>query len=439
MKKIYHLLFLFLGLAAFTACSPEQEDIFPNSATERSSMEINRIKQLLTNSENGWHMDYYGDLSYGGYNVLLQFKGDSVTIASEKAGTNHAAGLDSNGKCITSRSHFKLEQSMGVVLSVDEYNDVFHYFSMPNNPDYGTKDVGFEGDFEFRIIKATEDSIIMQGKKHEHRIVMTPIPSDVTWESLIQDAADTQAFIDSRNYTLEGEGFTDHVVGVKSYHTLTFQWLDSISQLQTVVVPFISKKDGYHFYRTYDVDGIKMDGLLKGDDRSKFYLSNNKQMWLYPYLPTLVEHLTENQWYIAYSNLGSYAQSSWDTFKTTFKERDDQMELYWAYIGTDYTRFGLHMALGNNTIYEKFNFTSNEDATEITMTWSTDESSAAKKNHKRWGLDDALKPFTGGRGHTFTIETDNQRDPSYLRLIDKNEPTNVITLMATGINYPFNR
>ena len=91
-------------------------------------------------------------------------------------------------------------------------------------------------------------------------------------------------------------------------------------------------------------------------------------MWLYPYLPTLVEHLTENQWYIAYSNLGSYAQSSWDTFKTTFKERDDQMELYWAYIGTDYTRFGLHMALGNNTIYEKFNFTSNEDATEITIT-----------------------------------------------------------------------
>lgn len=426
-----------VGLA-LSACTFEQEELFDKSATERSTSEMTRIKELLTSASNGWHVDYFGDLSYGGFNVLMSFKGDSITVASEKAGDNHQAGLDAAGKCITARSHFKLEQSMGVVLSVDEFNEVFHYFSMPNNADYGYKDTGFGGDFEFRIIKASSDSIIMGGKKHSDRIVMTPVPANVTWESIIQDAADTQSFIDSKNYTLSGEDYKDRVVAVKNYHTLRFQWRDDKEQLQTVDAPFISKKDGYHFYRTYEINGVKIEGLLKGDSRDKFILSNNSKMWLYPYLPTLVEHLTENQWFITYSNLGTYGQQSWDSFRETFKKRDDKIEVAWAYVGTDGTRFALHMNIDNNTIYEGLYFTANDDQTEVTLTWSTDEASAAKKNHKRWGLDDALKPFTGGRGHTFTIETDNQRAPSYLLLVDKNDPTNVIKLLDNVVYYPFN-
>ena len=438
MNKIKFSIAILMAGLALNACSPEQDELFDHSATDRSTIEIERIKTLLTSADNGWHMDYYGDLSYGGYNVLLKFKDDSVTIASEKAGPYHMAGLDAEGKCITARSHYKLEQSMGIVLSTDENNDVFHYFSMPNNPDYGYKDTGFGGDFEFRVIKADKDSIIMRGKKHYNRIVMTPVPADVTWENIIQDAADTQSFIDSKNYTLGGEDYDDIVIGMKNYHTLRFQWRDSVDQLQTLDAPFISKKDGYHFYTTYDVKGVKIEGILKGETRDRFFLSNNPKMWLYPYLPTLAEHLTTGQWFITYSNLGTYGQACWDTFRATYKNRDDQIEVTYAYVGTDGTRFALHMNIANNTIYEGFNYTTNEDETEITLVWNTEEPNAAKKNHKRWGLDDALRPFSGGRGHTFTIETDNQRDPSYLMLVDKDDPTNVIKLQANVVYYPFN-
>lgn len=438
MKNLKQLFLILLGGLAFTACSPEQDDLFDNTATERSTNEINRVKELLCSAQNGWHMDYYGNLSYGGYNVMMKFVGDSVTIASEKAGAHHAAGLDTEGKCIIARSHYKLEQSMGVVLSTDEYNDVFHYFSMPNNADYGYKDTGFGGDFEFRIIKADKDSIIMRGKKHTDRIVMTPIPADVTWESIIVDAAETQEFIDSRNYTLSGDNYNDVVIAVKNYHTLSFQWRDSVGQLETVSAPFISKKDGYHFYRTYDVKGVKIDGIVKGETRDRSFLSNDNTMWLYPYLPTLVEHLTEGSWFIAYSNLGTYGQACWDKFRETFKKRDDQMEVGYAYLGTDGTRFALHMYIDNNTIYEGMKYTTNEAEDEISISWNMDETSAAKKNHKRWGLDDAMNPFCGTRGRNFAIETDNQRDPSYLILRDKDEPENVIKLMSNTIYYPFN-
>lgn len=452
MNKKLYITTLFAGLLALSACHPEQEDLFPNSATERSTIEMNRVKDLLVKAENGWHMDYYGDLTYGGYNVLLKFEGDSVTVASEKAATHHVAGLDDEGRCITSRSHYKLEQSMGVVLSVDEYNEVFHYFSMPDNPDFGYKDTGFGGDFEFRVIKATEDSVIMRGKKHNNRIVMTPVPAETSWESILQDAADTQAFIDSRNYTLwakdslipdcrydsVSDAWAYNVVCEKILHTLRFQWRDSLGQLNTVIAPFISKKDGYHFYAPYEVKGVTIDGINKGETRNIFYTANNDGLWLYPYLPTLVEHLTTGQWFISYSNLGTFGKECWDSFRETYKKRDENLDVGFAYIGTDGTRFGLHFNLDNQTVYEGLDYITNETQDEVTLNWNLSEASTAKKNHKRWGIDYALKPFTGGNSLTFTISTDNQRDPSYLMLTDKSNPDNVIKLSSNTIYYPFN-
>ncbi len=439
MVKVKYFVAILLASFSLIACTPEQDDLFDKTATERSASEINRVKTLLTNAANGWHLEYYGDLTYGGYNVLMKFEGDSVTVASEKAGDSHKAGIGTDGKCITARSHFKLEQSMGVVLSVDEYNEVFHYFSMPNNPDYGYKDVGFEGDFEFRVVKADADSIILRGKKHNDRIVMTPVPADVTWENVIQEADNTLAFIDSRNYTLSGENYNEQVVAVKIYHTLRFQWRDSIGQLQTVYTPFISKKDGYKFYTAYNIRGINIDGIVKGDSRDRFFLSNNDKMWLYPYLPTLMEHLSGSQWFVTYSNLGVYGQQNWDSFRQTFKKRDEKLDVAYAYLGTDGTRFALHMNMDNNAIYEGLSFVSNEDQTEVTLTWDAgNQHNVARKNYTKWGLAHALEPFCGTRGRTFVISTDNQRDPSYLILTDKDEPSNIIKLMANTIYYPFN-
>lgn len=452
MNKKLYITTLFVGMLALSSCNPEQEDLFDETSTERFTTEMNRVRDLLVGAENGWNMDYYGDLTYGGYNVLLKFDRDSVTVGSEKAAAHHIAGLDDEGRCITARSHYKLEQSMGVVLSVDEYNEVFHYFSMPDNPDFGYKDTGFEGDFEFRIIKADKDSIIMRGKKHNNRIVMTPIQSDTSWESILKDAAETQTFIDSRNYTLWSKDSLipdcryDSVSGAWSYnvvcekimHTLRFQWRDSIGQLNTVVAPFISKKDGYHFYAPYEVKGVEIDGIQKGDSRSIFYTKNNDALWLYPYLPTLLEHLTGGQWFIAYSNLGTYGQQCWDTFRETYKKRDSNLDVGFAYIGTDGTRFALHFNLDNQTVYEGLDYTTNDAQDEIKLNWNLTEASTAKKNHKRWGIDYALMPFTGGNERTFTISTDNQRDPTYLLLTDQSDPNNVIKLSANVIYYPFN-
>lgn len=109
-------------------------------------------------------MHYYGTITYGGYNVYCKFANNKVTVASEFFGPDS-----------TYTSHYKLEQSSGALLSFDEYNPIFHYFSDPSNEDFGTLGKGFNGDLEFRVLSASADSVVLLGKKHEDRIVMTPL------------------------------------------------------------------------------------------------------------------------------------------------------------------------------------------------------------------------------------------------------------------------
>lgn len=120
------------------------DNYFPESAPERASKTVAEVKKTLQEASNGWRMEYYGDVTYGGYNVLCKFQGDSVLIASEKAGKNHEAGLDASGNLITESSlaHFTVNQSMGVVVSFDTYNKLFHYFADPKNDDYGEAGTG---------------------------------------------------------------------------------------------------------------------------------------------------------------------------------------------------------------------------------------------------------------------------------------------------------
>ena len=162
---------------SFSACSLKEDDSFAESASQRSGDNITAVQKVLYTASNGWLMEYYGDLNMGGYNIMVKFEGENATFASEKWGDSHKAGLDADGKCITTTSHFKLEQSMGTVISFDEYNETFHYYSMPANPDYtyDTAD-GLYGDFEFRVMKATNDSIILRGKKHNNKIIIAISP-----------------------------------------------------------------------------------------------------------------------------------------------------------------------------------------------------------------------------------------------------------------------
>ena len=437
-KKLYYILAASAVMMALSACSLKEDDNFGTPASQRAEEYMNDVNQVLASAPNGWLMEYYGNLNFGGYNVMVKFDGDQATVASEKWGPSHKAGLDADGKCITTTSHFKIEQSMGSIFSFDEYNETFHYYSMPNNPDYSYDlDEGLLGDFEFRIMKASADSIILRGKKHNNRIVMTPIPADRTWESIISEADATEKYMQSRSYTLSGEAYKDTiditVTNNGNYRCLIFQYTDTMKQKQTIAAPYIVKDDGFQFYNKVEVNGMELDGLLKGTTDDYFVFRNNAQLQLDSSMPTLAEALTTGLWYMRLGSVGDYARPKWDAMMEVLKtagKNKDEVKIYTATIGlTSDNKLCCSLSTTTDAPYFGFTPKPNEEGTRISFSSNSSVSNKAGKDYyKKYKWDAVLNTIYG---HTFSLECDYQRRPAWIRLTDVNDPTNVITVYST--------
>lgn len=432
-----------IGLT-LAACTPEVDDVFDTSTSERVQEFSKNTLDILTAAPNGWRMEYYGATTYGGYNVLVKFGADYyATVASEQAGGSHNAGIGTDGKCITAQSHFKLEQSQGVVLSFDEYNDVLMYYSQPKNPNYGSDGYGMEGDFEFRVISATAEKVELVGKKGNSKILMYPMPADQTWEDYLKDVAATDKWMASRSYKLEVEGSEREINVSKSYRRLVFDYVGDDGNTVSVVAPYITTPKGYVFYKPVEVDSQAIDGFDKGDTDEYFTTPVNSKIKLVTYIPTLFEAFSDFAWYVDYFTLGPVAQPGWDYMRdklATSGPNKKRERLYWAYFGKDGTKVGFFMNAGGNSIFYGIKFTEkgeNHDRVEMREN-STASTKVGKTYYSNFGLKQALNPFTNvARGRTFQLETDNVRRPSYMILTEIANPENVIKLWADPVYYVY--
>lgn len=446
MRKISYIFALLVAFIAFNACTDEVDNYFDESAPERASQTVAEVKKVLQDAPNGWRMEYYGSLTYGGYNVLCQFKGDSVLMASENAGKNHEAGFDDNGKLITVSSHYTLDQSMGVILSFDTYNKVFHYFSDPKNDDYGDAGTGFNGDFEFRVVSATSEKVVLQGRKHGDRIIMYPMQSN-DWAQYLKDVENTKTYMASSSYTLmAGSDTLATVSQYGDYHSLAFYYADSTGTNKGYAYPYVVTPQGYQFYDTVDVKGHTFTTLSKDyfdNTDERFYPQGDSTICLVTVVPPVVDAFESGQWFFAYSKVGPSSEQAWDDFKEALKKADNGKEatLYWAFIGTYNDKFGFHAQAGSDYIYVELSIREpNETGDEIALQYNRNSptNKAAQVFMKSYKLTPILKTFSAvNNKFRIKLETDNPRKPTYMKLVSVEEPDKVIELSATGVNYPF--
>lgn len=243
MKKIFNLLIVLTIAVVYTACTSEVDDVFDKSSSKRIEEALSNDKAILTSATNGWLMEYYGNTTYGGYNMFVKFNEDNTaTVSNELYGA---------GK--TQTSHYKLEQSQGVVLSFDEYNEIFHIFSEPDasKSGVGTNGKGFEGDLEFRIKSASKDSIILEGKKHASIVKMTPVVAEQNWDtyySRIETVQNSYSF--SRYGIVIGQ---DTLVATTNYRRFD---INAVVDGEEVVVkaPYIVTARGTEILQTHHLE-----------------------------------------------------------------------------------------------------------------------------------------------------------------------------------------
>lgn len=449
MRKISYLFALLVSFIAFNACTSDVDNYFPESAPERASKTVAEVKKTLQEASNGWRMEYYGDVTYGGYNVLCKFQGDSVLIASEKAGKNHEAGLDASGNLITESSlaHFTVNQSMGVVVSFDTYNKLFHYFADPKNDDYGEAGTGFGGDFEFRVLKCTSDTIVLQGLKHGDRILMLPMKADQDWASYLQEVEDVKKFMASSSYTLlSGTDTLAEATQYGDYHSLIFQYPDSTGSMKAYAYPYIVTPEGYKFYKEVEIGGKKFTNFSKDyNDPSdeRFYPQGDASICLETVVPPVVDAFKKGQWFFDGSKVGPYAEGAWNDFMEAIKTAANGKEaiLYQAMIGTYNNKFGFHAWLSSDYLYVELTVRDpNEAGDEMALQYNRNSptNKAAQVFMKSYKLTPVLKTFSALNNKLrLKMETDNPRKPTYMKLIQVDHPENVLELTATQVMYPF--
>ena len=165
--KAKYLVIIGLLAATFAACSRDEESLFEKPAAIRAQEAIENAFNVLTAPANGWEMAYFPNLetSAKGYNMVVKFKKNGNVSVTAKNGTT------TMNKIVTdTASTWAVKSDYGPILTFDTYNDVFHAFSDPGNDG-----AGLLGDYEFLILKATPELVLLKGKKHSAYTVMRPM------------------------------------------------------------------------------------------------------------------------------------------------------------------------------------------------------------------------------------------------------------------------
>ncbi|HXK75300.1 MAG TPA: DUF4302 domain-containing protein [Bacteroidaceae bacterium] len=169
MKKIIYSC-LILATTLFVGCTPEQDEIFDESAAQRIESNIKDIVETLEGSPNGWQMDLFTGTF--GTNVMVKFADGKVTASDYLV---HDADEQSE-------SLYSVIQNGGPVLTFNTFNEIFHAYSDPIEPgaSYGNNE-GLGADFEFVVLSYSQDEIILRGLKHRRLCRLVRQPETTTW------------------------------------------------------------------------------------------------------------------------------------------------------------------------------------------------------------------------------------------------------------------
>lgn len=171
MKLKYIAIAISLVSLTLVSCNRDEDSLFEKSASERAAEAVNNAMELLPAAENGWEMVYFPNKenmsTSKGYIMVLRFGKDGSVSATAKN------SLTTSNQIKTDVSTWEVISDYGPILSFNTYNEVLHAWSDPQNDGDG-----YLGDYEFLILSANKDLIILKGKKHSAYSVLRPMKTD---------------------------------------------------------------------------------------------------------------------------------------------------------------------------------------------------------------------------------------------------------------------
>lgn len=201
MKKSYKFsaIAAVLMSASLASCNHEEADIFDQNAAHRTEEARKMYKEILLDKGGKWQMEYFTTEEEHGYVYLFTFRNDgTVTISGNNEYITKLTNIDSNVPSYGSEtSMWTILSDNGPVLSFNSYNTIFHLFATPEDIPGTERDeqgYGHSGDYEFDLMKFSNDTLYLEGKKNGAEIIMTriaPETDDKTYLNEVVALADS--------------------------------------------------------------------------------------------------------------------------------------------------------------------------------------------------------------------------------------------------------
>lgn len=421
-----------------TSCLKDQEDVFSDSASARSAKYLDNVRKVLTSSENGWVLNYYPDreLSYGGYVYTLKFDQENVEVFSELASDDAPSKTSS----------YILNNENGPVLMFDTYNEYMHFFATPHGSSGAGGYEAYDGDFLFIVMNISDDqnTITLKGSRSGNMMYMHRLTGEETAATYISKIKAVKQNMKYKNFEIVFGNDTVNVSYARSIQKsggkFTFNYKENGAE-QTVSTPVILGLDGFMFKDTINVLGHEILGLkhVPGAEEN-IPAVNDPSILFNPVIQPLSQQFLDGTWFVAYSQLGAFAQSYWNRVQEGLAGIGE--ELYYAYLANEEGGFGLQFAsydgkglYGGSLFFDTAVISDDEVALKFAMKGAGD----GVWYHNNANFAYALFPFGYSSARSFKLTTDNLAEPSYITLTDKAQPANVITLTADEVIWPFEK
>ena len=194
MKKLYKFsaIAAVLMSASLASCNHEEADIFDQNAAHRTEEARKMYKEILLDKGGKWQMEYFTTEEEHGYVYLFTFRNDgTVTISGNNEYITKLTNIDSNVPSYGSEtSMWTILSDNGPVLSFNSYNTIFHLFATPEDIPGTKRDeqgYGHSGDYEFDLMKFSNDTLYLEGKKNGAEIIMTRIAPETDDETYLNE------------------------------------------------------------------------------------------------------------------------------------------------------------------------------------------------------------------------------------------------------------
>lgn len=300
MKSTLNITVLLLVLLSLFSCKREMDLVFDENASVRINKSVEEAYDVLQANKGGWLMKYFpsNTREFGGYTLFVRFDNNAqVTLVSDIDVT-------------PTQSTYSIVPEAGAILSFNGFNKVIHRYSEPGiDSGDGAPDSGMKGDFEFLVLHASADSVVLKGKKSANTIRMYPLKGNEfsTLPPTYQEAG--YKFHEFTTYKLERKDKTLTDLRT-SYRTFTDTKVSNSPIISFRVIP-----GGLELYEEQELDGVKFDKMTFVGPSDAYpygyYTEATKSIKIVPAATPLNRYFTENLWSVTFDGLGPVGKFYW--------------------------------------------------------------------------------------------------------------------------------